>query len=206
MIEAILIFVGLAILFGLLLGYASVKFKVEGNPVAEQVDKILPQTQCGQCGFPGCKPYAEALAKGETEVNLCVPGGNEVMILISEITGLEPKEMEAVEEEHKTKEVAKINEDLCIGCVLCIKECPVDAILGATKLMHTVIEKECTGCEKCIPVCPVDCIDMIPLAVSTKNWKWPEPNVNATHSTKTANAADAENVQNPETTNLEKSQ
>ncbi|GAB6070468.1 electron transport complex subunit RsxB [Thiomicrorhabdus hydrogeniphila] len=192
MIEAVLIFVGLAILFGLLLGYASVKFKVEGNPVAEQVDKILPQTQCGQCGFPGCKPYAEALAKGETEVNLCIPGGNEVMILISEITGLEPKEMEVVEEEHKTKEVAKINEELCIGCVLCIKECPVDAILGATKLMHTVIEKECTGCEKCIPVCPVDCIDMVPLAVSVKNWKWPEPNVNSINASNTDNSIDLE--------------
>lgn len=175
MLEAILIFIGLALVFGLLLGYASVKFKVEGNPVADQVDKILPQTQCGQCGFPGCRPYADALAKGETEVNLCIPGGNEVMIQISEITGLEPKEMEAVEEADKPKEVAFINEDLCIGCVLCIKECPVDAILGATKLMHTVIEKECTGCEKCVPVCPVDCIEMQPLPLTTRNWKWPEP-------------------------------
>ena len=199
MIEAILIFVGLAILFGLLLGYASIKFKVEGNPVAERVDKILPQTQCGQCGFPGCKPYAEALAKGETEVNLCVPGGHEGMIQIAEITGLEPKEMETVEEEHKAKEVAKINEDLCIGCVLCIKECPVDAILGATKLMHTVIEKECTGCEKCIPVCPVDCIDMVPLAVSVKNWKWPEPNVNS------INPSDTDNSTSLETNNSETS-
>lgn len=175
MLEAILIFIGLALIFGLLLGYASVKFKVEGNPVADQVDKILPQTQCGQCGYPGCRPYAEALAKGETEVNLCIPGGNEVMIQISEITGLEPKEMEAVEEQEKPKEVAFINEDLCIGCVLCIKECPVDAILGATKLMHTVIEKECTGCEKCVPVCPVDCIEMQPVPLTTRNWKWPEP-------------------------------
>ncbi|WP_029407414.1 electron transport complex subunit RsxB [Thiomicrorhabdus sp. Milos-T2] len=175
MIEAILIFVGLAIVFGLLLGYASVRFKIEGNPTAERIDKILPQTQCGQCGYPGCKPYAEALAKGETEVNKCVPGGTEVMILISEITGLEPKEMETVEEEDKPKEVARINEDLCIGCVLCIKACPVDAILGATKLMHTVIEKECTGCELCVPVCPVDCIDMQPIPLSTRNWKWPEP-------------------------------
>jgi len=175
MLEAIIIFVGLAILFGLLLGYASVRFKVEGNPVAERVDKILPQTQCGQCGYPGCKPYAEALANEEAEVNLCIPGGTEVMIQISEITGLEPKEMEATDDEVKNKEIAYIDEDLCIGCVLCIKECPVDAILGATKLMHTVIEKECTGCEKCVPVCPVDCIDMKPLPLTTRNWKWPEP-------------------------------
>ena len=186
MLEAIVIFIGLALIFGLLLGYASVKFKVEGNPVADQVDKILPQTQCGQCGYPGCRPYAEALAKGETEVNLCIPGGNEVMIQISEITGLEPKEMEAVEEEDKPKEVAFINEDLCIGCVLCIKECPVDAILGATKLMHTVIEKECTGCEKCVPVCPVDCIEMQPIPLTTRNWKWPEPGEQPTPAQKIA--------------------
>lgn len=193
MIEAILIFVGLAILFGLLLGYASVRFKIEGNPTAERIDKILPQTQCGQCGFPGCKPYAEALAKGETEVNLCIPGGTEVMILISEITRLEPKEMEATEEEDKPKEVARIDEDLCIGCVLCIKECPVDAILGATKLMHTVIEKECTGCEKCVPVCPVDCIDMRPIPLSTRNWKWPEPG--ETDAIETSNQQS--NINNP---------
>lgn len=175
MIEAILIFLGLALLFGILLGYASVRFKVEGNPMADQIDKVLPQTQCGQCGYPGCRPYAEALANGEAEVNLCIPGGTEVMIEISEITGLEQKPMEAGAAEPKPKEVAFIDEDLCIGCVLCIKECPVDAILGATKQMHTVIEKECTGCEKCIPVCPVDCIEMRPLEVTTKNWKWPEP-------------------------------
>ncbi|WP_028486431.1 electron transport complex subunit RsxB [Thiomicrorhabdus chilensis] len=176
MIEAILIFLALAVLFGLLLGYASIRFKVEGNPEAEQIDKILPQTQCGQCGYPGCKPYAEAVANREADINQCIPGGNEVMIKISEITGLEPKAMDEAAAEPKEKEVAFINEDLCIGCVLCIKECPVDAILGATKMMHTVIEKECTGCELCVPVCPVDCIDMIPPKVTPNDWKWPEPN------------------------------
>lgn len=187
MIEAILIFVGLALIFGLLLGYASIRFKIEGNPMAQQIDNVLPQTQCGQCGFPGCKPYAEALANEETEVNLCVPGGTEVMILISEITGLEQKPMESTEAENKPKETAFIDEDVCIGCVLCIKECPVDAILGATKLMHTVIQQECTGCELCIPVCPVDCIDMKPAPLSTKNWKWPEPNQKETSLTTGSN-------------------
>jgi len=176
MIEAIVIFVGLSLLFGLLLGYAAIRFKVEGNPVSERIDKILPQTQCGQCGFPGCKPYADALSQEETEVNLCIPGGTEVMIQISEITGLEPKEMDS-SEEVIVKETAYIDEDVCIGCVLCIKECPVDAILGATKLMHTVIQDECTGCEKCVPVCPVDCIDMLPPKVSIENWQWPDPAV-----------------------------
>lgn len=175
MFEALIIFIGLALLFGLLLGYASVRFKIEGNPQAEQIDKILPQTQCGQCGYPGCKPYANALAEGETEVNLCIPGGTEVMLQIAEITGMDPKPMENTEGDHKVKETAYIDEDICIGCVLCIKACPVDAIVGATKLMHTVIQKECTGCELCIPVCPVDCIEMLPAQVSTQNWQWPQP-------------------------------
>lgn len=175
MLEAIIIFTLLALLFGLLLGYAAVRFKVEGNPIAEQIDKVLPQTQCGQCGFPGCKPYAEALAQGNTEVNLCIPGGTEVMIKISQITHREPKAMDATAVETKPKTTAFIDEDLCIGCVLCIKACPVDAILGATKLMHTVIQQECTGCELCVPVCPVDCIEMRPETITTKNWKWPDP-------------------------------
>ena len=190
MIEAIIIFIGLALLFGLLLGYAAIRFKVEGNPVSEQIDKILPQTQCGQCGYPGCKPYADALAAGEADVNLCVPGGTEVMILISEITGLEPKEMDAADDIVKIKETAFIDEDICIGCVLCIKACPVDAILGATKLMHTVIQSECTGCELCVPVCPVDCIEMRPPETTTANWKWPDPADAAITAIKTAQGSE----------------
>jgi electron transport complex protein RnfB len=176
MISALFIFLGLALFFGLLLGYASVKFKIKGNPKAEAIDKILPQTQCGQCGYPGCKPYAEALANDEADVNLCVPGGHQVMILISEITGLEPKEMDALPEEApEGKITAWIDEDLCIGCTHCIKACPVDAIMGANKLMHTVIQAECTGCDLCAPVCPVDCIDMRPENITPKNWQWPKP-------------------------------
>lgn len=175
MFEALLIFFALSVIFGLLLGYGAIRFKVEGNPVAESIDKILPQTQCGQCGYPGCKPYAEALAKEEAEVNLCIPGGHEVMILISEITHREPKEMDALPEEKPRKITAFIDEDVCIGCTHCIKECPVDAIMGATKLMHTVIQQECTGCEKCIPVCPVDCIEMRPEEITLKNWAWDKP-------------------------------
>lgn len=104
MIEALIIFIGLALLFGLLLGYAAIRFKVEGNPLSEQIDHVLPQTQCGQCGYPGCKPYADALSKGEADVNLCVPGGTETMILISEITGREPKEMNAPDTETQIKQ------------------------------------------------------------------------------------------------------
>lgn len=171
----ILIFLALSIAFGLLLGYAAVRFKVEGDPVAELIDKKLPQTQCGQCGYPGCKPYAEALAKGEAEVNLCIPGGEPTMLEIAELLQVEPKPMDAEASQPKPPMVALINEDLCIGCVLCIKACPVDAIVGATKMMHTVIKKECTGCELCVPVCPVDCIDMVVEQPNPRNWKWPDP-------------------------------
>lgn len=170
------LFLILAIGFGLLLGYAAVRFKVEGDPLVEIIDQKLPQTQCGQCGYPGCKPYAEALAKGEAEVNLCIPGGEPTMLDIAEILKVDPKPMSAEATEPKPPMVALIDEDLCIGCVLCIKACPVDAILGATKMMHTVIAKECTGCELCIPVCPVDCISMISEDLTSKNWKWPQPN------------------------------
>jgi electron transport complex protein RnfB len=174
-VTGLLIFLGLSIVFGLLLGYAAVRFKVEGNPIAELIDKKLPQTQCGQCGYPGCKPYAEALAKGEAEVNLCTPGGESTMLEIAELLQVEPKPMNAEASETKPQMVALINEDLCIGCVLCIKACPVDAIVGATKMMHTVIKKECTGCELCVPVCPVDCIEMVTEQMNARNWKWPEP-------------------------------
>lgn len=174
-LAGILIFFGLSLAFGLLLGYAAVRFKVEGDPVAELIDKKLPQTQCGQCGYPGCKPYAEALAKGEAEVNLCIPGGEPTMLEIAELLQVEPKPMQAEATEPKPPMVALINEELCIGCVLCIKACPVDAIVGATKMMHTVIKKECTGCELCIPVCPVDCIDMVFEQPTPQTWKWPDP-------------------------------
>jgi len=175
MLPAILIFLALSLAFGLLLGYAAVKFKIEGNPLVEQIDAVLPQTQCGQCGYPGCKPYATAVAEGEAEINLCIPGGEEVMLKISELTGKEPKEVAETDTEHSGRIVAHILEDLCIGCMHCIKECPVDAIVGTTKMMHTVLIDECTGCEKCVPVCPVDCIEMRPLAQTPKNWIWPDP-------------------------------
>ncbi|WGZ91939.1 MAG: electron transport complex subunit RsxB [Candidatus Thiocaldithrix dubininis] len=174
MLSAILVIGGLALFFGALLGYASLRFKVEGNPLAAQADAILPQSQCGQCGFPGCKPYAEAVAKGEAAINLCIPGGEPVMQSLAELMGVEPQpvDAEAVEPEPL---VAVIDENTCIGCTLCIQACPVDAIVGASKRMHTVIASECTGCKLCLPPCPVDCIIMQPLKVETSNWKWPYP-------------------------------
>ena len=174
MLSAILTITILALLFGLLLGYAAVKFHIEGDPVADQIDSLLPQTQCGQCGHPGCRPYAEAIAAGEDEINKCAPGGEETIIALADLLGRDPIPMdESIEE--RPPSVARIKENECIGCNLCIQACPVDAILGAAKQMHTVIESECTGCELCLPPCPVECIVMEPIHATYESWSWPYP-------------------------------
>ncbi|WP_301388944.1 electron transport complex subunit RsxB, partial [Thalassolituus sp. UBA2590] len=158
-----------------LLGFASVRFRVEGNPVVDQVNDLLPQTQCGQCGFPGCKPYAEAIADGE-KINKCPPGGESTIQALADLLGVEPEPLDA---EHGAEKdvpmVAYIREDECIGCTKCIQACPVDAILGAAKQMHTVIVDECTGCDLCVEPCPVDCIDMVPQSTDTSSWYWQAP-------------------------------
>ncbi|MEJ2631340.1 MAG: electron transport complex subunit RsxB [Acidihalobacter sp.] len=131
-------------------------------PLADRIDALLPQTQCGQCDYPGCRPYAEAIARNEADINQCPPGGDDGIRALARLLGRAPKPLNTRHGEHKEKAVARIDEDVCIGCTLCIQACPVDAILGAAKLMHTVIEDECTGCELCLPPCPVDCISMEP--------------------------------------------
>jgi len=162
--------------FGLLLGYAAIRYKVEGNPLVDQIDALLPQTQCGQCGYAGCRPYAEAIANGEAPINQCPPGGEQVIVALADLLGVEPEPLNEEHGEHKqVPMVAVIDEQTCIGCTLCIQACPVDAILGAAKHMHTVIADECTGCELCIPPCPVDCITMEPLPQSLEDWKWEPP-------------------------------
>jgi electron transport complex protein RnfB len=176
MIAALLIIGGLAAIFGVLLGYAAIRFKVEGDPIADKVDAILPQTQCGQCGFPGCRPYAEAIAKGEADINHCPPGGENTIKALAELLGVEAKPLNDENGEHSSIPlVAIIDENTCIGCTLCIQACPVDAIVGSAKHMHTIIAAECTGCKLCLPPCPVDCIDMVPVKVEPASWKWPYP-------------------------------
>jgi len=173
-IAALLALSGLALLIGLLLGFAQVKFHVEGDPLVEKIDQLLPQTQCGQCGHPGCRPYAEAIAAGE-EINKCPPGGESTIQALADLLGREPLPLDAEEGVTSEKKVAYIREDECIGCTKCIQACPVDAILGAPKVMHTVIIDECTGCDLCVEPCPVDCIDMLPLPTGLQNWQWPAP-------------------------------
>jgi len=166
----------IASIFGLLLGYSAIRFKVEGDPVVDKIDALLPQTQCGQCTYPGCRPYAEAIASGEADINQCPPGGEATIIALASLLNVEVKELNVEHGvEKETKTVVYIDEQTCIGCTLCIQACPVDAILGAAKQMHTVIESECTGCDLCIPPCPVDCIYVKPVEQNLNNWKWSAP-------------------------------
>lgn len=165
----------IAALFGLLLGYASIRFHVEGDPVVEKIDALLPQTQCGQCSYAGCRPYAEAIANGEAEINRCPPGGEITMLALADLLGVEPIPLDEEYDAEPVKTVVYIDEQTCIGCTLCIQACPVDAILGAAKQMHTIIEDECTGCDLCIPPCPVDCIHIKPVKVDPDTWRWPLP-------------------------------
>jgi len=161
----------IASLFGLLLAYSAIRFKVEGDPVVDKIDALLPQTQCGQCSYPGCRPYAEAIASGEADINQCPPGGEATIIALADLLDVEVKPLNAENGEVKTvATIVRIDEQTCIGCTLCIQACPVDAILGAAKHMHTVIESECTGCNLCIPPCPVDCIYIFDVEPTVRTW------------------------------------
>lgn len=180
MLTAILTLSALAVFCGLLLGYASIHFKVEDDPVVDQIDSLLPQTQCGQCGYPGCRPYAQAIAAVEADINHCPPGGETTIAALADLLGREPKPLDS-EWEQKPKAIAVIDENHCIGCTFCIQACPVDAILGAAKHLHTVIAAECTGCELCIAPCPVDCIEMVPMPPKVATWKWPFPHEKRNH-------------------------
>ncbi|MDF0606848.1 electron transport complex subunit RsxB [Neisseriaceae bacterium TC5R-5] len=130
-------------------------------PLVEKINALLPQTQCGQCGHPGCRPYAEALAEGNNPINRCPPGGEDGIQALAQLLNTPPIPFAPDGPQPKKRALAVIQEDFCIGCTLCIQACPVDAILGTAKHMHTVIASECTGCELCLPTCPVDCIELV---------------------------------------------
>ncbi len=140
------------------------------SDLARRIDAALPQTQCTRCGFPDCASYAQAIAAGEASINQCPPGGAEGVVRLATITRLP---FQPLNPEHGVEgplTVALIDEDWCIGCTLCIKACPVDAIVGSNKRMHTVIEAHCTGCELCVPVCPVDCISLAVVSEARTGW------------------------------------
>jgi electron transport complex protein RnfB len=129
---------------------------------ADQIEDLLPQTQCTKCGYPACRPYAEAIASGEADINRCPPGGMEGVARLSRLTGRPVIPINPANGLERPRPVAFIDENLCIGCTLCIQACPVDAILGAAKQMHTILPSLCTGCDLCVAPCPVDCISMVP--------------------------------------------
>ena len=177
LLSALVALVSLGAVFGALLGFAAERFKTEGNPIVDQINAILPQTQCGQCGHPGCRPYAEAIANGE-EINKCPPGGEAGIQALADLLDVEPIPLDEEHGEESVRKVAYIREDECIGCTKCLQACPVDAILGAAKQMHTIIVSECTGCDLCVEPCPVDCIDMIPAeeeGLNSWHWELPDP-------------------------------
>lgn len=139
------------------------------------IDAWLPQTQCMQCTYPRCYDYAVAIANGDADINQCPPGGDITVNGLAELLAVQAKPVDPKFGQHKAKQIAIINESTCIGCVMCIKACPTDAIIGAAKVMHTVIERDCTGCELCIEPCPVDCIDMVDQTQTTESdWRWPD--------------------------------
>lgn len=161
MITALITIVVLAALAGI--ATVATAGRVKDVSLADRIDALLPQTQCRRCTFDGCRPYAEAIAQGTADINQCPPGGARTAIALARLMGVNPKpvgEEYGVVPDHPT--VAVIDESVCIGCTKCIQACPVDAIIGASRYMHTVIAADCTGCELCIPPCPVDCIEMRP--------------------------------------------
>lgn len=154
---------------GSLLFILSNNLPEDESALSEEINALLPQTQCGQCQYPGCRPYADAIASGRAEINLCPPGGDACIESLAKLLGrnvlpLDPGLVNSVGQNDTPDivPIAYIREEECIGCTLCIHACPVDAILGASRMMHTVITAECTGCELCIAPCPVDCIDLLP--------------------------------------------
>lgn len=156
--SAILTISLIALAAGLALGFAARRLPSDTGELVEQVNDLLPQTQCAQCGYPGCRPYAAAVVDGSAAINLCPPGGESTVRNLAGLLGKEPLPLP----ENAVLAVAVIDESSCIGCVHCRNACPVDAIVGAHQFMHTVIESECTGCELCVAPCPVDCISMKP--------------------------------------------
>ena len=158
--EAVVTIVVICLFAGMALSYAQRRLPPSNGDLVDKVNELLPQTQCAQCGYPGCRPYAAAIVDGSAGINLCPPGGDDTIRRLARQLGKEVQPLSKA----MAPAVAVIDESACIGCYHCRNACPVDAIVGAPQFMHTVIEDECTGCELCVAPCPVDCITMRPLA------------------------------------------
>jgi len=152
----------LAVAVGLVLGSIASRPSQPVDVMVDRIDALLPQTQCGQCQYPGCRPYAAAIARGEADIDHCPPGGAETVAALARLLDRAARPVNPAYGVTKPPVIAWIDEDRCIGCARCLPVCPVDAIVGAQRYMHTVVVDECTGCEKCVPACPVDCIELRP--------------------------------------------
>jgi electron transport complex protein RnfB len=159
-VSAIIVLSGIVAVLGAALAFAGARLPPRADDLVAQVDELLPQTQCARCGYPGCRPYAQAVVAGDAQINQCAPGGEQTIRRLARLLQREPLPPDEHYGIQGPARVALIDEDLCIGCARCIEACPVDAILGAPQQMHTVIASICTGCELCLPPCPVDCISL----------------------------------------------
>lgn len=162
----------LGLTLGFLLGFAARHLKVESDPLVEEINALMPGTNCGQCGFPGCNAAAEAVVSGAAPVTMCPPGGKSMAEKIAAIMGVQ---IDLSDMDDSGPMIAWVDEVNCIGCTKCIKVCPTDAIVGAPKHIHAVIEDACTGCKACIDVCPTACLHMLPVKVTLNNWRWDKP-------------------------------
>ena len=172
MLIAVLSLTLLGSVLGLFLGFAARKLEVEGNPLVDEIQAILPGSQCGQCGFPGCAGAAQALANREAPVTLCPPGGREVAAQLAAKLGIE---VNLSDVQDAVPRIAEIHEEICIGCTKCYKACPTDAIMGAAKQIHSVFREACTACGKCVEVCPTEATRLVPIPVTLQSWYWPKP-------------------------------
>ena len=162
----------LAVCVGGALGWAASRLPPATDRLVERIDSLLPQTQCAQCRYPGCRPYAEAIARGEAEIDRCPPGGDATVRALAELLDREPRRLDpAYARAGAANVVAWIDEERCIGCARCLPACPVDAIVGAPRYTHTVLAGACTGCELCLAPCPVDCIVLRPVAADRHRWQ-----------------------------------
>ena len=162
MIAAVAVLTAIAATLAAVLVVADKRFRPDVDTLATTIESRLPRIQCGQCGYPGCRPYAEAIAAGNAAINQCPPGGQTLVDELAALLGSDEQALDVSFGQASMDRVARIDESACIGCNLCVPACPVDAIVGVQQYMHTVLDAHCTGCELCLTPCPVDCIDLVP--------------------------------------------
>jgi len=169
---AIISLTALGLGLGFLLGAAARYLRVEDNPLIDEIERLMPGSQCGQCGYPGCRPAAEALVTGKAPATLCPPGGR---ALAEQLANKLAIEIDLSGVKDQVPMVARVDKTLCIGCARCFKVCPTDAVVGAPKQIHAVVADACIACGKCVDVCPTECLKMHLVKVTLRNWRWPAP-------------------------------